>query len=60
MEEITICYVKETVEQEGFAYAFHGYSDFKECKDERFHELRLAYIKACKDLGDYLNVGYQD
>lgn len=41
------------IENEGFDYAFQHYSDFKEIKDNKFHELRKAYLKAAKELEDY-------
>ncbi len=49
-------YVRETVENEGFDYAFNGYSDFGEVKDEEFHFLRLEYLKARENLAAYLNI----
>ncbi len=48
-------YVRETVDQEGFDYAFRDYSDFiDEVQDEKFHELRRAYVKAAKELDMYI------
>lgn len=47
-------YVSDIVEQEGFDYAFTDYTDFHEVKDEKFHELRNAYIKAKEDLQNYI------
>ena len=41
---------------EGFDYAFIHYSDFKEIKDKKFHELRLAYVKARNDLAKYIGL----
>jgi len=49
-------YVTDTVDQEGFDYAFTGYSEFKEVKDEKFHELRRDYLKAADELASYLGV----
>lgn len=46
--------VYETVDNEGFHYAFHDYSEFEEVKDEEFHRLRNAYIAASKALADYV------
>lgn len=48
--------VYRTVENEGFQYAFHDYSDFKEIEDEEFHRLRLAYIESSKALAEYCGV----
>lgn len=47
-------YVLETIEQEGFDYAFVNYSDFDEIKDEEFHKIRLAFLAARKALTDYI------
>lgn len=48
-------YVLQTVENEGFDYAFVGYTDFKdEVIDLEFHKLRLAYLAARKALKDYI------
>ena len=41
------------VENEGFDYAFAHYSAFDEIKDEKFHELRKAYLDARQALADY-------
>lgn len=46
-------YVRATVDNEGFDYAFRNYSDFEEIKDEKFHELRKAYVVAAKALAEY-------
>lgn len=49
-------YIRETVDQEGFDYAFTGYSSFEEIKDKEFHRLREAYLKAQKELAEYIGV----
>lgn len=49
-------YVRETIENESFDYAFEGYSEFKEVEDEQFHKLRRAFLLARKELAEYLNV----
>jgi hypothetical protein len=49
-------YIRETVNQEGFDYAFTGYSNFEEIKDKEFHRLREAYLKARKELAEYIGV----
>lgn len=51
-------YVLQTIENEGFDYAFFGYSDFEEVKDSEFHKLRSAYLAARKALKEY--VGDED
>lgn len=51
-------YVRGTIENEGFHYAFTGYSEFKEVDDPKFHELREAYLKAGRDLAAHLNVEF--
>ena len=48
------------MDAEGFHYCFESYSHFDEIKDERFHELRLAYLKAAKELEDYVNQKAED
>ena len=48
--------VCDTVENEGFDYAFRHYSHFPEIKDEEFHKLRAAYVQAAKDLADYIGL----
>lgn len=49
-------YVRETIECEGFDYAFAHYTDFKEeVKDEEFHKLREQYLEARAKLAEYLN-----
>lgn len=49
--------VSDTLEQEGFHYAFMYYSDFSTIQDKEFHELRKAYIDACKKLEKYIGFG---
>jgi hypothetical protein len=47
--------VRYRMEAEGFHYCFHSYSGFEEIKDERFHELRKAYLSISSDLEKYIN-----
>lgn len=47
-------YVKDTIDNEGFDYAFVDYSDFSEIEDDKFHELRVAYVKAAEELREYV------
>jgi hypothetical protein len=42
------------MDQEGFDYCWRHYSNFKEIKDQKFHELRESYIKAANELEDYV------
>lgn len=42
------------MKEEGFDYCFKHYSNWKEIKDEKFHQLRLAYIKAQEELENYV------
>lgn len=49
-------YIQDTVEDEGFGYAFLHYSDFEEIQDEEFHRLRLEFELSAQALADYLNV----
>lgn len=46
--------VRDLTELEGFDYAFCCYSDFKEIKDLKFHELRRVYLNATRALRDYI------
>jgi hypothetical protein len=46
--------VQYRIENEGFDYCFRCYSNFEEINDEKFHELRKAYIKAAKELENYV------
>lgn len=48
--------VRGCVEQEGFDCCFCSYSDFEDIKDDKFHELRRAYVKAAEALKAYLGV----
>lgn len=48
-------YVQYKMHDEGFHYCFNDYSNFDEIEDERFHELRLAYLKAANELENYIN-----
>lgn len=48
-------YVTQTVDQEGFDYAFINYSNFEEIEDKEFHRLRLQYVKAHDELNDYIH-----
>lgn len=45
--------VADSIDGEGFDYCFRSYSDFKEIRDKKFHELRQAYIDAAEDLEEY-------
>lgn len=47
-------YVRATVENEGFDYAFVHYSDFEDIKDEKFHELRKNFLEAREKLAEYI------
>lgn len=49
-------YVLDTIENEGFDYAFHDYSDFQEIDDALFHSLRNAFLAARKRLAEYVGV----
>jgi hypothetical protein len=48
-------YVRIKMENEGFHYCFKHYSEFKEIKDKKFHELRLAYLEAADALEKYIH-----
>ena len=47
-------YVRAKMENEEFHYCFEHYSRFEEIKDEKFHELRLAYLEAADALKKYI------
>ncbi len=51
----TVRDVVDYVENEGFDYCFTSYSSFDDVEDEKFHELRKAYIKAHDVLESYLD-----
>ncbi len=46
--------VQYRMDAEGFDYCFRRYSSFEEIEDPKFHELRLAYIKAADDIEKYV------
>lgn len=48
-------YVQITVNNEGFDYAFYGYSNYNKIEDEKFHELRNKYLDARQELEKYIN-----
>lgn len=50
--------VKDTVENEGFDYAFRFYTMFDEIDDAEFHKRRRAYIEAAEALSDYVGIDY--
>lgn len=43
------------ISAEGFHYCFENYSSFEEITDDKFHQLRLAYLAAAADLEKYIN-----
>lgn len=53
--------IKACVEKEGFWYCFESYSAFDHGRnavaDRKFHELRLAFLKAGHDLINYIGLG---
>lgn len=49
-------YVIDTIEAEGFDYAFTGYSNFEEVQSEEFHKLRKEFLEARQRLADFLGV----
>lgn len=48
-------YVQCKISDEGFHYCFESYSNFEDIKDEKFHQLRLAYLKSAKELENYID-----
>jgi hypothetical protein len=47
--------VQYRIDEEGIGYCFEGYSNWEEIKDEKFHELRLGFLKSMNDLREYVN-----
>jgi len=56
MKARDIMCVVDTIDNEGFDYAFRHYSDFKEIEDVEFHRLRQAYEDAAEALEEYLGI----
>lgn len=52
--------VRYRMNNEGIDYCFERYSNFKEIKDEKFHELRLQYLKSLKEIRNYVNEKCQE
>lgn len=46
--------LQQTIDREGFDYAFTDYSEFKEIKDVKFHKLRKSYLEAYYKLYEYI------
>lgn len=49
-------WVVATIESEGLDYTFRYYSTFEEIKDPKFRSLVEAYVKASKELTDFLGI----
>lgn len=47
--------VQYRMDEEGFDYCFENYSNWDEIEDEKFHELRLGFLKSMNDLREYIN-----
>lgn len=47
--------VQYRMDEEGISYCFEGYSNWEEIKDEKFHELRLAFLFTMQELREYIN-----
>ena len=55
MEDRTnIAFVQGKVWEKGLDDALVNYSDFKEVKDKKFHKLRADFLKARKELINYI------
>lgn len=48
--------IADMIECEGFDYGFRNYGDFYEINDPKFHQLRLAYLKAAEELESYVSL----
>lgn len=46
--------VLDLIDSEGFDYCFIHKTQFQNIKDDKFHQLRLAYIEAHNNLLEYL------
>lgn len=46
--------VLSIIDDEGFDYTFMHKSYFMDVKDERFHQLRRAYVDAHRELEEYI------
>jgi hypothetical protein len=46
--------VLDDVEHEGMHYTFASYDDYEQIRDPKFHELRIAYLRASRELLAYL------
>jgi hypothetical protein len=49
-----ILYVRQTIDIEGFDYAFVCYSDFDDINDAEFHKLRKDFLQARECLDEYI------
>jgi hypothetical protein len=49
-------YILDTIENEGFDYAFEHYTDFAEVEDVEFHTLRESYLEAMQALKAYVGI----
>jgi hypothetical protein len=47
-------HLSDKIEAEGFDYCFLDYGTFDYIKDEKFHDLRRAFVKSQNDLKTYL------
>lgn len=54
MDKKTKQEILQYIDYEGFDYYFTSKTDCSEYKDKEFHKLRAAYIKAKKDLQEFL------
>lgn len=52
--------VRYRMDNEGIDYCFESYSTFEEIKDEKFHELRLQFLKSLKEIQTYVNEKCQE
>jgi len=52
--------VRYRMDNEGIDYCFEHYSSFEEIKDEKFHKLRLQFLKSLKEIQNYVNEKCQE
>jgi len=48
--------VREDIAEEGFCYAFFHYDDYDWVDDSQFQELKARFLRAAKELGEYVGV----
>jgi hypothetical protein len=55
LNEDDLDFIHDVLDHESFDYAFYRYSAYKEIKNKKFHDLREAYLKARKELTEFID-----